>query len=81
MADISGTRVLRPKVIESTALGAAYQAGLTVGLWSSEDDLRGNWVLDREFVPSMPEDERLRRLDSWSKAVECAKAWSRICGD
>lgn len=81
MADISGSRVLRPKVIESTALGAAYQAGLTVGIWGSEEDLAGNWVLDRAFEPSMAEDERGRRLDGWSKAVECAKAWSRICGE
>lgn len=79
MADISGTRVLRPKVVESTALGAAYQAGLTVGMWGSEADIAGNWVLDRGFEPSMPGDERERRLADWSKAVECAKTWSRIC--
>lgn len=79
LADIAGTRVIRPKVIESTALGAAYQAGLTVGFWD-EGDLDSIWVLDREFVPSMDAAERAGRLDSWSKAVECAKAWSRICG-
>lgn len=81
LADITGIRVLRPKVIESTALGAAYEAGLTVGFWSGIEDIRDNWKLDREFTPSMDDDERRRRLSEWSRAVECAKAWSRICGD
>lgn len=81
LADITGIRVLRPKVIESTALGAAYEAGLTVGFWNDVGELRRNWILDREFIPSMDEDERARRLRGWSNAVECAKAWSRICGD
>lgn len=81
LADITGIRVLRPKVIESTALGAAYEAGLTVGFWSGIEDIRDNWKLDREFTPSMDDDERCRRLSEWSRAVECAKAWSRICGD
>lgn len=81
LADITGVRVLRPKVIESTALGAAYEAGLTVGFWDDVSELETNWRLDREFVPSMSEEERSRRLAEWSKAVECAKAWSRICGE
>lgn len=80
LADVAGTRVLRPKVIESTALGAAYTAGLTVGFWRDAEELRRGWALDREFVPAMPEDERRRRLDEWSRAVECAKVWSGICG-
>ncbi len=75
LADISGVRVLRPKNIESTALGAAYMAGLTVGFWS-EGDVIDSWELDREFIPSMSEEERDSRLADWNRAVECAKLWS-----
>lgn len=80
LADISGVRVARPKVIESTALGAALEAGITTGLWSGTEDLAGLWGLDREFVPYMDQDDRDRRMEEWSEAVECAKAWSRIHG-
>ena len=79
LADMVGTRVLRPKVLESTALGAAYEAGLTAGFWNGIDDLRSNWVLDREFDPSMTEKERSDRLSQWEKAIRCAKIWSSIC--
>ena len=79
LADMVGTRVLRPKVLESTALGAAYEAGLTAGFWNGIDDLRSNWVLDREFDPSMTEKERSDRLSKWEKAIRCAKIWSSIC--
>lgn len=81
LADIAGLRVVRPKVIESTALGAAYEAGLTVGFWKDAEELEGNWRLDREFLPRMGDAERRKRISEWSKAVECAKAWSRICND
>ena len=81
LADIAGLRVVRPKVIESTALGAAYEAGLTVGFWKDAEELEGNWRLDCEFLPRMGDAERRKRISEWSKAVECAKAWSRICND
>lgn len=68
--------VERPRCIESTALGAAYMAGLTVGFWSGEDDLADNWALDRRFVPSMDEAERRRHTDGWDHAVRCARLWS-----
>ncbi len=80
LADVTGVRVVRPKVIESTALGAAYMAGLTVGFWNDRGELAENWALDREFIPSMSEDERSERMAGWRKAVECARAWSEICG-
>lgn len=80
LADITGIRVARPKVIESTALGTALEAGLTTGFWSDEDEVAPLWRLDREFVPYMDEDERERRMAEWSRAVECAKTWSRVCG-
>ena len=76
LADITGMEVERPRCIESTALGAAYMAGLTVGFWSGEDDLADNWALDRRFVPSMDEAERRRHTDGWDHAVRCARLWS-----
>ncbi len=81
LADITGARVLRPKVVESTALGAAYMAGLTIGFWSDVDEVRGMWRLDTEFAPSMSEDERLMHLSDWHRAVECAKLWSGMGSD
>ena len=53
LADITGIRVVRPKVIEATALGAAYEAGLTIGFWNDVEELKRNWSLDREFLPDM----------------------------
>lgn len=74
-ADLLGVPVVRPKVLETTALGAAYLAGLAVGYWTDADDVTGNWALDRRFESSMPEAERGRLCDRWRKAVERAKAW------
>ena len=75
-ADILGADVVRPRCIETTALGAAYLAGLAVGFWSSLDDVRGNWAVDRIFVPSMADDKRKELTDGWHKAVKCALAWA-----
>lgn len=74
-ADVLGVPVRRPTVAETTALGAAYLAGLAVGYWESLDDIRRNWVLDQEFVPAMPHDERERRYARWRKAVDRALGW------
>lgn len=74
-ADILGASVRRPQVSETTALGAAYLAGLAVGYWSSQDDIAKNWALDREFKPTMADDERNRRYALWQKAVERARDW------
>ena len=76
LADITGMEVERPRCIESTALGAAYTAGLTVGFWDGEDDLRANWALDRRFVPSMPREWRDELVRGWERAVRCARLWS-----
>ena len=76
LADITGMEVERPRCIESTALGAAYMAGLTVGFWDGEDDLRENWSLDRRFVPQMGEAERQEHIRGWNHAVRCARLWS-----
>ena len=69
-ADILGTRVIRPQVVETTALGAAYLAGLAVGYWSSIDEIRKQWQIDRAFEPSWDE-ERIRTAKSgWEDAVK-----------
>jgi glycerol kinase len=74
-ADILGTAVCRPVVAETTALGAAYLAGLAVGYWSGLDDIARNWALDREFRPQMAEDERRRRYARWTRAVARTLDW------
>jgi len=74
-ADILGIPVVRPKVPETTALGAAYAAGLATGVWSSLDDLRANWVEDTRWEPRFDEAERERRLAEWRKAVTRSFDW------
>ncbi len=77
-ADILGVPVARPKVIETTALGAAFLAGLAVGFWSSPADLRHAWEIDRRFEPHMSADEAASRRRRWTKALERAKEWEDI---
>jgi glycerol kinase len=74
-ADVLGVPVIRPKVAETTALGAAYAAGLAVGFWSAVDDLRANWVKDREWHPQMDPAERERQYHFWKKAVTRTFDW------
>jgi glycerol kinase len=74
-ADLLGVPVVRPSVTETTALGAAYLAGLAVGFWESPDEITGQWRVDRRFDPAMP-DSNVRALRGrWSAAVERAKRW------
>jgi glycerol kinase len=75
-ADILGVPVVRPVVTETTALGAAYLAGLAVGFWSSQDEIAAQWQMDRRFAPRMSQDERAQRLTIWRRAIERARAWS-----
>lgn len=74
-ADMLGVPVIRPKITETTALGAAYAAGLAVGYWSSFDDLRQNWGIDRSFEPKMAETDQQRLYRGWQKAVERSFGW------
>jgi glycerol kinase len=74
-ADILGVPVVRPRVIETTALGAAYAAGLAVGYWASTDDIRDNWGEDRRWYPGMAEDQRAALYARWNKAVTRAMDW------
>jgi glycerol kinase len=74
-ADVLGVPVIRPKVAETTALGAAYAAGLAVGFWRSVDELRANWIRDREWRPRMEPSEREREYRLWKKAVGRTFDW------
>ncbi|RAJ97862.1 glycerol kinase [Larkinella arboricola] len=74
-ADMLGVPVIRPKMTETTALGAAYAAGLAVGYWSNFDDLRQNWGIDRTFEPKMAEADQQRLYRGWQKAVERSFGW------
>ncbi len=73
-ADLLNIAVERPRVVETTALGAAYLAGLCVGYWKNVDDIRNNIEIERVFDPSMDEDKRQRRLTGWAKAVRQTRA-------
>ena len=75
-ADIVNTQVRRPKCIETTALGAAYLAGLATGYWQDRQEIQENWQLGAEFTPRLSGERRAELLKGWKKAVRCALAWS-----
>jgi glycerol kinase len=74
-ADLLGVPVIRPAVTETTALGAAYLAGLATGFWKSRDELADRWAVERRFEPSMSRDAASGRLSEWSRAVERSLGW------
>jgi len=76
-ADLLGLPVIRPKVTETTALGAAYLAGLSLGMWKSPSDLSAHWALDRTFTPASSEAERRARRARWQEAVSRSRAWAQ----
>jgi glycerol kinase len=76
-ADVLGVRVVRPKVFETTALGAAYLAGLGVGFWKDAGDISAQWQADRAFEPKMPRAEAQRLMAGWNKALARAKDWAK----
>ena len=76
-ADIIGKPVRRPVIRETTALGAAYLAGLAVGIWQSTDELRSLWRVDAEFTPAMTAESRQRLMSDWQKAVGRARGWAK----
>jgi glycerol kinase len=75
-ADILGVDAVRPKVAETTALGAAYLAGLAVGYWKDVDELQSQWKLDRRFTPGLEQADVKECLDGWKRAIRAAKAWA-----
>jgi glycerol kinase len=74
-ADYLGVPVVRPRVTETTALGAAYAAGLAIGFWNSLDDLCSNWQTDKIWYPAISDEERNDRHRGWLKAVERTLDW------
>ena len=76
-ADILNVQVARPECIETTALGAAYLAGLSVGVWKNQEDVCANWALQRTFSPDMTQEYREELLEGWKKAVQCSFGWAK----
>ena len=76
-ADISNAPVLRPQCVETTAMGAAYLAGLAIGYWKNTEEIRKNWAVDRQFSPAISESERTKRIRGWKRAVACTAGWAK----
>jgi glycerol kinase len=74
-ADLLGVPVVRPAITETTALGAAYLAGLAVGYWQSTDEITRQWRVERRFEPHISRDEAAARMREWAKAVERSRGW------
>lgn len=77
-ADILNQKIIRPRVIETTSLGAAYLAGLAVGYWHDKEDIKKNWQVDKVFKPNMNSGERNQMLRGWTKAVKTVQFWSNL---
>ncbi len=75
-SDMMHTPVVRPTRIETTAMGAAFLAGLAVGFWKSSDELEDKFSVDREFIPQMSHEERNKLYHGWQKAVERSRRWA-----
>jgi glycerol kinase len=76
-ADIIDAPVQRPQCVETTAMGAAYLAGLAVGYWQSKEDVIKNWAIDRTFQPNIKAEDREERIAGWNKAVKCSYGWAK----
>lgn len=76
-ADFLGIPVVRPRVTETTALGAAYLAGLAVGFWKNTEEITSHWAIDRRFEPAMSEQDRQAKLARWHQAIERARGWTQ----
>jgi glycerol kinase len=74
-ADLLDIPIRRPKILESTALGVAYLAGLAVGYWKNKDEISDNWSVGREFSPRMAKDKRRKLVRGWKRAVARSKGW------
>jgi len=76
-ADLLGIPVVRPRVLETTALGAAYLAGLAVGVWKSREEIAKQWNVAKRFEPRMKREEAEQRMGEWRRALERARDWQR----
>ena len=74
-ADLLGVPVVRPKVLETTALGAAYLAGLAVGFWQDAGAIQKNWQMDHVFTPTLSRERAAEMMHGWRKAVDRSKRW------
>jgi glycerol kinase len=77
-ADVLQVPVIRPRVVETTALGAAYLAGLAVGFWKDRAEVQSAWQLDRAFEPGLSADEASHRRRRWSQALQRARDWEKV---
>lgn len=75
-ADITGKKLIKPVIAETTALGAAFLAGLAVGFWKSKDELKQSWVLEKTYEPKMDKEEAQKLIKGWNKAVYCTKMFA-----
>ena len=76
-ADISRSTVVRPRCVETTAMGAAYLAGLHAGIWKTREDIASSWGVDREYIPAMAEEEKEKLASKWHKAVKMCAGWAK----
>ena len=76
-ADMIQVPVKRPVCVETTAMGAAYLAGLAVGYWNSKEEIVANWSIDRIFQPDITKEERDAKSKGWKRAVKCACGWAK----
>ena len=76
-SDISQAPVHRPQCVETTAMGAAYLAGLATGYWENKEDVKQNWAIDRIFHPQIEAEKRQKMLKGWKKAVRYAHGWAK----
>ena len=76
-ADISAAPVLRPSCVETTAMGAAYLAGLAIGYWTNTEEIKRNWAVDRRFLPAISDRDREKRIRGWKRAVACTAGWAK----
>ena len=74
-ADLLGVTVTRPSNTETTVLGASYLAGLAVGFWQDQEEIKQQWTAERQFVPQIDSHERQKRVVRWREALERAKGW------
>ena len=76
-SDILNLTVKRPKCVETTAMGAAYLAGLAVGYWKDKEEVVKNWEIDKTFIPDIPDEKREEMISGWDRAVKCSYGWAR----
>ncbi len=77
-SDILNTKVIRPKITETTALGAAYLAGLAVGYWKNMDDISNQWQIEKTFESRMPSSQKDSLIKGWKRAIKAAQVWSEV---